>query len=146
MLLYYWNGSKIAIEPIISIVSNVSVAETSVTKSNLRVDSHLPVQTKNSKTDGKRKKIAYAITVTKDGLFLDGALVLGYGIMKLHHQNGKTNNDYWNSKHLENIPLDTYVGQVVPTLSKYDADLIAFVTPNIVHAKHILGRVVIVTW
>ena len=32
----------------------------------------------------KKKKIAYAITVTKDGPFLDGALVLGHAARKVH--------------------------------------------------------------
>jgi hypothetical protein len=32
-----------------------------------------------------KKKIAYAITVTKDGHFLDGALVLGYSALKVHN-------------------------------------------------------------
>jgi hypothetical protein len=37
------------------------------------------------KTEEKKakKKIAYAITVTKDGHFLDGALVLGYSALKV---------------------------------------------------------------
>ena len=38
---------------------------------------------KLNKTDGKkRRKIAYAITITKDGFFQDGAAVLAYSIFK----------------------------------------------------------------
>lgn len=33
-----------------------------------------------------KKKIAYAITVTKDGNFVDGALVLGYSAKKVHDE------------------------------------------------------------
>jgi alpha-N-acetylglucosamine transferase len=60
-----------------------------------------------------KKRIAYAITVTKDGPFLDGALVLGHSAKKVHD------------------PSKGYV-------SKYDADLVAFVAPGVVKAKEIL--------
>lgn len=56
-----------------------------------------------------KKKIAYAITVTKDGPFLDGALVLGHAAKKSHDAS-----------------------------SKYDADLVAFVAPSVVTARPIL--------
>jgi hypothetical protein len=92
-----------------------------------------------------RKKIAYAITVTKDGAFLDGALVLGYGVMKLHHRNGQTGNAYWDKFRLHELGsrLKKQAGSAqgfMPELSEYDADLVAFVTPAITHAKHILGE------
>jgi hypothetical protein len=60
-----------------------------------------------------KKRIAYAITVTKDGPFLDGALVLGHSAKKVHD------------------PSKGYV-------SNYDADLVAFVAPGVVKAKEIL--------
>lgn len=60
-----------------------------------------------------KKKVAYAITVTKDGPFVDGALVLGYAAKKVH---------------------DASKGYQ----SNYDADLIAFVAPGVVLAKSIL--------
>ena len=56
-----------------------------------------------------KKKIAYAITITKDGPFLDGALVLGYSAIK--------------AQSISN---------------KYTADLIALVTPEVTHARPIL--------
>jgi hypothetical protein len=62
---------------------------------------------------GPRKKIAYAITVTKDGPFVDGALVLGYSAKKIH---------------------DRTKGYV----SNYDAELIAFVVPGVVTSRPIL--------
>jgi hypothetical protein len=64
----------------------------------------------------KRKpKIAYAITVTKDGPFLDGALVLGYAARKYHsYQKGYQSN--------------------------YDVDLVAFVTPTVVTARPVLEK------
>lgn len=52
-------------------------------------------------TKSSRKRIAYAITITKDGFFQDGAAVLAYSIMK-----------YAN-------------------VSSYDISLIAFVHPNV---------------
>jgi hypothetical protein len=61
----------------------------------------------------KKKRIAYAITVTKDGPFLDGAIVLGYGALRAH---------------------DATRGHA----SLYEADLVAFVTPAVVAARPIL--------
>ena len=61
----------------------------------------------------KKKKIAYAITVTKDGHFVDGALVLGYSAKKVH---------------------DASSGYI----SEYDADLIAFVVPSVKYARPVL--------
>jgi len=61
----------------------------------------------------RKKKIAYAITVTKDGNFVDGALVLGYAATKFH---------------------DTAKG----FLSEYDPELVAFVTKNVVTSRPIL--------
>jgi hypothetical protein len=58
-----------------------------------------------------KKKIAYAITITKDGPFLDGALVLGYSA-QLAQQNS----------------------------SKYSAELVAFVTPEVVKARVVLAK------
>lgn len=60
-----------------------------------------------------KPRVAYAITVTKDGPFIDGALVLGYSAKKVHDQ----------SKGYK---------------SKYDADLVAFVTPSVKLARPIL--------
>ena len=86
-----------------------------------------------------KKKIAYAITVTKDGAFLDGALVLGYGIMKTHQHSA--NKQYWDQLNRDEVYKNHDTQKhYIPTMSKYEADLIAFVTPEIVHAKHILGK------
>lgn len=63
----------------------------------------------------QRKKIAYAITVTRDGKFVDGALVLGYAAKKVHDI----------SKGFE---------------SKYDAELVAFVAPSVVSSRPILEK------
>ena len=62
-----------------------------------------------------KKKVAYAITVTKDGPFLDGALVLGYAAKRVHDS----------SKGFNSI---------------YDADLVAFVAPGVVQARPILEK------
>lgn len=70
-------------------------------------NSHLP--------DRKKKIIAYAITVTKDGPFVDGALVLGYSAMKVHDE----------SKGFKSV---------------YDAALVAFVTPKVVTSREILRK------
>ena len=66
----------------------------------------------HSNRSGK-KRVAYAITVTKDGPFVDGALVLGYAAKKYHDAS-------------KGFP------------SKYDADLVAFVVPGVVAARPIL--------
>lgn len=83
------------------------------------------------------KRIAYAITVTKDGPFLDGALVLGYGIKKIHAHRGVSPSD--KASIYDAIPRapESQMGSDIE-YSKYDADLVAFVTPEIVVAKHIL--------
>ena len=67
----------------------------------------------NVRSISKKKKVAYAITVTKDGHFLDGALVLGHAARKVH---------------------DESKGYI----SNYDADLVAFVAPGVVTARPIL--------
>ena len=56
----------------------------------------------------QQQKVAYAITVTKDSNFVDGALVLGYSAKKAH------------------------------MYSKYAVDLIAFVAPTVTTSKQIL--------
>ena len=58
----------------------------------------------------KKKKVAYAITVTKDGHFVDGALVLGHSAKRVH--------DISKGFH-----------------SEYDADLVAFVVPGVKYAR-----------
>lgn len=60
-----------------------------------------------------RLKVAIAITVTKDGPFVDGALVLGYAARKYHH------------------PMNTS--------SLYDVDLVAFVTSKVTTSRVILS-------
>ena len=67
------------------------------------------------KLDRPKKIIAYAITVTKDSNFIDGALVLGYVARKAHDAS------------------KGYSGT-------YDVVLIAFVTSNVVTARPILNR------
>lgn len=57
-----------------------------------------------------RKKFAYAITITKDGSFQDGAAVLAYSIMKHSHQ------------------------------AEYDISFIAFVHPNVTTSREPLRR------
>ncbi len=62
---------------------------------------------------GGKRKIAYAITVTKDGHFVDGALVLGYAAHKYHDA-------------ARGFP------------SRFEVDLVAFVTPEVVTSRPIL--------
>lgn len=64
--------------------------------------------------NGKRV-VAYAITVTKDGPFVDGALVLGYAAKRVH---------------------DSKKGFDSP----YEADLVAFVTKSVVTSRPILEK------
>jgi hypothetical protein len=66
-------------------------------------------------SSGNKLKIAYAITVTKDGPFVDGATVLGYSARRIH-----------SAKH--GFP------------SKYDVELVAFVVPKVVTSRPILEK------
>ena len=70
---------------------------------------------KDKKTINGKKVIAYAITVTKDGPFVDGALVLGYAAKRVH---------------------DSRKGFDSP----YEAELVAFVTENVVTSRPILEK------
>ncbi len=73
-----------------------------------------PFHTKPEK-EKKKKTIAYAITVTKDGPFVDGALVLGYAAKKFHSEK-------------------------FGFKSPYDAELVAFVTKSVVTTRSILSK------
>jgi len=98
------------IEPI-AIKKSLSNGKTSEDINLLNVIKDNSIQQNNLRT--KKKIIAYAITVTKDGPFIDGALVLGYSAKKVH---------------------DSSLGYH----SKYDAELVAFVTPKVIAARPIL--------
>lgn len=67
----------------------------------------------NNQVVTKKKKIAYAITVTKDGNFVDGALVLGHSAKRVHDIKYGFN-------------------------SEYEAELVAFVVPSITKSRVIL--------
>jgi hypothetical protein len=71
----------------------------------------LPSSSLRSPLSLARKRIAYAITITKDGFFQDGAAVLVYSILKY-------------SVH-----------------SAYDISFIAFVHPNVTKARDGLSRI-----
>jgi hypothetical protein len=60
-----------------------------------------------------KPRIAYAITVTKDGPFVDGAIVLGYAARKVHD------------------PSRGFPGT-------YEVDLVAFVTPGVSSSRAVL--------
>ena len=106
----------IILTPIIFIFFKLATSSIEDTDSNQHIIdiSVKSLETKiNEESSSTRKKIAYAITVTKDGPFVDGALVLGYAAKKVHD---KTKGFY----------------------SKYDADLVAFVAPGVVTSRKIL--------
>jgi hypothetical protein len=84
---------------------NTATSTSTYNTPNIR-GSSTPVQTEPQNT---KKKIAYAITITKDGPFLDGALVLGYSAMEAQKSS-----------------------------TKYTAELVAFVTPEVTHARPVL--------
>lgn len=63
----------------------------------------------------KRLKVAYAVTITKDSSFIDGALVLGYAARKYHS-----------------------ASKGFPSL--YDVDLVAFAAPPVVTSIPILEK------
>lgn len=75
------------------------------------VDAYHALTTKTSKVSAKKQRLAYAITITKDGLFQDGAAVLAYSIMEQHR--GK----------------------------KYDVSLVAFVHPNVTTSRPALEKI-----
>jgi hypothetical protein len=93
------------VQPIISPISNspISSSVSLVTETS----SSLKTTTETS------KRVAIAITVTKDGSFIDGALVLGYAAKKYHDAK-------------KGFP------------SKYSIDLIAFVTKKAIEVWPIL--------
>ena len=95
----------------VSLTSSYSESDSSVSlrlpKTSVQIEQPPPIATIT------KKKIAYAITVTKDGHFLDGALVLGYSALKVHDKAKGFN-------------------------SEYEAELVAFVTPSVVHARPVL--------
>lgn len=92
-----------------SVILDKSIEITS-SNSNLRSDEIKVLSVSNIP---KKKRVAYAITVTKDGHFVDGALVLGYSAKKVH---------------------DAASGYP----SQYEADLIAFVAPTVKYARPVL--------
>ena len=97
-----------------SIVLDKSVAIPLNVDSNLR-NNEIKILTTTTTTPiiARKKRVAYAITVTKDGHFVDGALVLGYSAKKVH---------------------DAASGYP----SQYEADLIAFVAPTVKYARPVL--------
>lgn len=125
-LLVGWGGLFLffATDPTVvaSIVKNVTHSSTNI---NLRGrgDVHgglsnpsMPKLVTNVEPEAPAKKrVAYAVTVTKDGKFVDGALVLGYAAKRVHDAS-------------KGFP------------SEYDVDLVAFVVPSVVHARPILKR------
>lgn len=85
-----------------------------------KVNSERSVSSNQKKKTIRKKKIAYAITVTKDGPFVDGALVLGFAAQRVHNNT---------LRQLQGLDL-----------SDYDAELVAFVAPSVVTTRAILGR------
>ena len=77
---------------------------------------HIPIKDiSKANVLSNKKKIAYAVTVTKDGHFLDGALVLGHSALKVHDANKGYK-------------------------SEYDAELVAFVTSTVQYARPVLEK------
>jgi alpha-N-acetylglucosamine transferase len=99
----------------------ITTSSSSISSSSISTPAAVPQQAASAATSTSatavaatatgRKKVAYAITVTKDGPFVDGALVLGYAAKKIHE-----------------------------TSSKYDCDLVAFVVPSVVTSRAILAK------
>lgn len=104
-------------ETVKSLESRVYELETSMLQgnshapasTNTRQEAAQPLQAETPLTK-PRKKYAYAITITKDGSFQDGAAVLAYSIMKHSYQ------------------------------ADYDISFIAFVHPNVTTSREPLRR------
>lgn len=80
----------------------------------------------------QKKKVAYAITITKDGPFTDGALVLGYAARRIH---GLVN---MNNINIHKNNPDTALPR--PGNSEYDVELVAFMKSNVVKSRQILSQ------
>jgi len=100
-----------------NIISNASIDY----KTHLRGTSST---IKSIENYNNKKKVAYAVTVTKDSSFVDGALVLGYAAHKVH---GLTKSIY------KDINNENYN-------SIYDIDLIAFVAPSVNSSRNLLQK------
>ena len=78
------------------------------------IDASIPTSSSNSTTilnGKKRRRIAYAITITKDGFFQDGAAVLAYSIIKSSMQQ-----------------------------SEFDISFVAFVHPSVTTSRPMLTK------
>ena len=67
------------------LVSNKIITSASASASASVIEASTPLSSSNCTTllnGKKRRRIAYAITITKDGFFQDGAAVLAYSIIK----------------------------------------------------------------
>lgn len=87
--------------------SSLREARASAADATAAADAHNTAATSTS----PKKRIAYAITITKDGFFQDGAAVLAYSIMEQHRD------------------------------KKYDVSLVAFVHPNVTSSRAPLERI-----
>ena len=92
--------------PVNSIKSKTSViTSVSISSPSIKMGTHVTPRTKS-----KRRRIAYAITITKDGFFQDGAAILAYSILNVSRN------------------------------SPFDISLIAFVHPNVTTSRPSLQR------
>lgn len=101
--------SIVLCSPLLVIILRVSIGSKSAITGNENLDS----KSNHVERILGRKKVAYAITVTKDGPFVDGALVLGHAALKVH---------------------DSSQG----FQSLYDAELVAIVAPGVSSSRTIL--------
>ena len=100
--------------PVIRRASEAASPKAAVADSNTAAPSVTPAGAAGTSSGpSKRKTVAFAITVTRDGHFVDGALVLGYAARKYH---------------------DAAKGYP----SAFDVNLVAFVAPTVVTARPIL--------
>lgn len=105
------NFNSTRVHSVLPVMTNTNKINTTITTTTTAATTSKSITTKN-----KKKRIAYAITITKDGSFQDGAAVLAYSIMKIYN----------NDKHIS---------------KSYSISLIAFVHPMVIKARKELKRI-----
>lgn len=115
---YTYQNRPVSHPPVVTdSVSNSSPAKKSLRENSVSISSGIPDRPSDYSNEETRnsKRVAVAITVTKDGPFLDGALVLGYAAKKFHDAK-------------KGFP------------SKYQMDLVAFVSKKAVEVRPVLQK------
>ena len=88
------NSNKSMNKSIVSSNRTVAHHASPTMTSNIATTTTTTTTTTTNSNNKVKRRIAYAITITKDGSFQDGAAVLAYSIMKLYKENKKISSSY----------------------------------------------------